>query len=160
MNTKSIFCSIACCFIAFFSFAQKSNTATDTIKVWGNCGMCKTTIEKAATKAGASTAVWSEDTKQLVVSYNAAKTSNRKIQKQVAAAGYDTELETATDAAYNGLHACCQYDRKVAATTTHTCCKDTAKCTTGCCTKADMTCCKGTNATHDCCKKDSKCCGK
>jgi mercuric ion binding protein len=160
MNTKYFICSIACCFIALFSFAQKATT--DTIKVWGNCGMCKSTIEKAATKAGASTAVWNEDTKKLVVTYNAGKTSNQKIQQQVAAAGYDTEKATASEAAYKSLHACCQYDRKeAAATTAHSCCKDTSKCTTaGCCTKADMSCCKGDNATHDCCKKDSKCCGK
>lgn len=46
----------------FFSatvFAQKS----EEIKVWGNCGMCKKTIEEAAIKGGAKSATWNKDTK-------------------------------------------------------------------------------------------------
>lgn len=85
---------------------------TSTIKVWGNCGMCKSNIEKAAKKAGANTASWSEDTHQLKFSYAVAKTSPIRIQEAVAKAGYDTQDVTADDKAYKKLHACCQYDRK------------------------------------------------
>ena len=40
-------------------FAQSK---TDTVKVWGNCDECKGKIEKAAKKAGAATANWSDET--------------------------------------------------------------------------------------------------
>lgn len=30
------------------SFAQIKNAKTDTLKIYGNCGMCKTTIEKVS----------------------------------------------------------------------------------------------------------------
>jgi len=92
------------------SFAQEVNT--DTVKVWGNCGMCKKTIEKAAKSAGAKTASWNADLHQLIVSYKSDKTSNLKIQQAVAESGYDTQDVTAPDEAYNKLHGCCQYDRK------------------------------------------------
>jgi mercuric ion binding protein len=90
-------------------FAQ---SLTDTVKVWGNCGMCRQHIEKAAKKAGADKANWNMDTKILVVSYNAQKTSNDEIQKKIAAAGYDTEKYMADEKAYKKLDECCQYDRK------------------------------------------------
>jgi mercuric ion binding protein len=96
--------------IAGTSFAQ--TTKKDTIHVWGNCEMCKTTIEKAAKKAGASYANWDTETKQLVVRYTANKITNSLIQKTIAASGYDTELFTGSNAAYDKLHGCCKYDRK------------------------------------------------
>ncbi len=97
------------------SFAQTAVTK-ETIKVWGNCGMCKTTIEKAAKKAGATTANWNEESKELKVSYAANKTSSDKIQQGIAKSGYDTQDFTADDKVYNKLHGCCQYDRKTATT--------------------------------------------
>jgi len=98
--------------ITLFSLAQAKS---DTIKVWGNCGMCKTTIEKAAKKAGAKTASWNEDSKELKVSYAANKTSSAKIQEAIAKSGYDTQDFTAINSAYDNLHGCCKYERKDAA---------------------------------------------
>ena len=95
------------------SFAQtKTDATTEKIKVWGNCEMCKEKIEKAAKTAGASYALWNEEAKILTVKYEASKTSNKKIQEKVAAAGYDTQDVTATEKAYKNLPGCCQYDRK------------------------------------------------
>ncbi|MBK9486598.1 MAG: hypothetical protein IPO01_15855 [Chitinophagaceae bacterium] len=52
MKTVSLFAAII--FSLFSISTSTAQTAkTETIKVWGNCGMCKTTIEKAAKKAGA-----------------------------------------------------------------------------------------------------------
>ncbi len=94
------------------SFAQNTPVPkAETFKVWGNCGMCKSTIEKAAKEAGATTAVWNKTTKMLKVSY-ASSVTNTKIQEKIAAAGYDTKDLTAPDAAYNDLPECCQYERK------------------------------------------------
>lgn len=98
-------------FISIFTFAQ-SKTTTEKIKVWGNCEMCKEKIEKAAKQAGATEATWNEEAKVLTVTYASSKTSNKKIQEKVAAAGYDTEAVTATNKAYKNLPGCCQYDRK------------------------------------------------
>jgi len=154
----------SCLFITIFSFAQpKATLKTDKIKVWGNCGMCKTTIEKAAKNAGASYALWNEDAKILTVKYAASKTSVAKIEKKVASVGYDTQNETAPEEVYNNLHGCCQYDRKsteVKESTSMSCCKDKASCKKDCCTKADMSCCTDKDAKHDCCKDGKSCCGK
>ncbi len=104
--------------ISLFSFTSSvaQTTKTETIKVWGNCGMCKTTIEKAARKAGATKASWNEDSKELKVTYAANKTSSAKIQEAIAKAGYDTQEYTADNGAYSKLPACCHYDRKAAVT--------------------------------------------
>lgn len=148
-------------FISLFSFAQtKSALKTDKIKVWGNCGMCKTTIEKAAKNAGATYAAWNEDAKILTVKYASTKTSVGKIEKKIASVGYDTQNETAPDDVYNNLHGCCQYDRKATEVKQSgmSCCKDQASCKKDCCTKADMSCCVGKDATHECCKDGKSCC--
>jgi periplasmic mercuric ion binding protein len=108
LSIAAIVCSL---FISINVFAQQQ-LKKETIKVWGNCGMCKAKIEKAAKKAGAKTALWNEETKELKVSYTAAKTSNQKIQQEVAGVGYDTQDVIASDKVYNNLHGCCQYERK------------------------------------------------
>jgi mercuric ion binding protein len=112
MKIISFFAVLLFSVITLSSYAQKAAVTKETIKVWGNCGMCKTNIEKAAKKAGASTAVWNEDSKELKVSYAVSKTSSQKIQQSIADAGYDTQDVTGSAAAYNKLHACCKYDRK------------------------------------------------
>jgi periplasmic mercuric ion binding protein len=143
MRTISLICALFL-FSGVGAIAQKSSVKKETIKVWGNCGMCKTTIEKAAKKAGAVKASWSEESHILNVSYNPAKTSGKKIQQAVAQSGYDTQDFTADDKAYDGLHGCCKYDRKTA--TGHCCAdekcgKDESACKTkGCC--KDKDCCK------------------
>jgi periplasmic mercuric ion binding protein len=101
--------------IGNISFAQKSVVKKETVKVWGNCGMCKAKIEKAAKTAGATKANWNEDSKMLLVTYSTGKTSNAKIQEAIAKTGYDTQDYTADDTAYSKLHGCCQYDRKESA---------------------------------------------
>lgn len=99
-------------FISLSSIAQEKK---EDIKIWGNCGMCKSRIEKAAKEAGASYASWSSETKILSVKYDVATTSNAKIQKGIAAVGHDTQDEIAADDVYNKLPGCCKYKRKQAA---------------------------------------------
>ena len=94
------------------SAAKAQDVKTDTFKVWGNCGMCKKTIEKAATVNGVQKAEWNRETKVFTLLYNPAVTTNEKIQKAIAAAGYDTEKFTGDDKAYEKLPGCCHYDRK------------------------------------------------
>jgi len=102
-------------FVTFPSLTAKDKapTKTETIKVWGNCEMCQTTIEKAAKKVkGVVKAKWDVDKKILTVTYKPTETSNEAIQKAIATVGYDTESFKADDKAYAKLHGCCQYDRK------------------------------------------------
>lgn len=153
MKTQSIFLSILFSFISVFAIAQtKSPTVkSEEIKVWGNCGMCKSTIEKAAKSGGATFALWNEDTKILKVKYAAVKTSNTKIQEKIAAAGYDTKDVTANNDAYNNLHECCKYERKSNV--------ETIKHDKACC--SDKECKSGKECCTDKCAKDSKdCCAK
>lgn len=91
--------------------AQVKDSKTEAVKVWGNCGMCKTTIEKAANKKGIAKAVWNEETKQATITYNTKTTTLNEVLKRIALAGYDNAIFAAPDAVYNNLHGCCQYDR-------------------------------------------------
>lgn len=99
------------------SFAQKKTT--ETFNVSGNCGMCKKTIEKAASDAGADFAEWNKETKQMTVKFRSGKTSLETIQDKIANAGYDNAGKKASDAAYGKLPQCCQYDRKAKTAAAH-----------------------------------------
>ncbi len=91
---------------------MEANLEHAMFKVSGNCEMCKATIEKAAGGLeGVNVADWNIETKQIHVSFNKDKTSLNKIHKAIAAAGYDTEKETASQEAYENLPSCCQYTR-------------------------------------------------
>lgn len=100
---------IAFSLLATISYAHEK---TDTVKVYGNCGMCKERIEKAATFDGVTKADWNEDTKILTVTYNADKVKLEDIQKKVAAVGHDTEKFAAENDTYRKLPGCCKYERK------------------------------------------------
>jgi hypothetical protein len=93
-----------------FSSAQTAAT-TESIKVNGNCSLCKKHIESSALAAGATVANWDKKTKFLQISYDPAVTNSAKIQTAIAAAGYDTQDFKASDEAYKKLDECCQYDR-------------------------------------------------
>jgi Cu(I)/Ag(I) efflux system membrane fusion protein len=90
--------------------AATTGETETTLAVEGSCGMCKTKIEKAVTAIeGVTAAAWDADAKQLTFSYDEAKTSPSVISKAVAAIGYDTELDKASDEAYAALPGCCKY---------------------------------------------------
>ncbi|MDG2172630.1 MAG: copper chaperone [Flavobacteriales bacterium] len=84
--------------------------------VRGNCGMCKTTIEKAALSVdGVEEASWNITSKILDVKTTSDLDSIR-IHEAVANSGYDTELILAVDENYNNLPGCCQYNREMVIT--------------------------------------------
>ena len=105
---KSLFLSFLLIAITSVGFAQAKS---ESFKVSGECGSCKKKIESAAKKAGASYAAWNVDSKELTIKYNSTSTNTAKIQKAIAAAGYDTPDYKASDDAYNKLDGCCQYER-------------------------------------------------
>ena len=92
--------------------AQIKNAKTETVKIYGNCGMCEATIEKAGNLKKVAQVDWDKDTKIATLTYDSAKTNQDEILKRIALTGYDSEKFLAPDAAYNSLAGCCQYERE------------------------------------------------
>jgi len=84
---------------------------TETLKVWGNCGMCRDRIESTVKAVGAASASWDSKTKLLAVSYDPSKMSLDALSKKIAAVGHDTEKYKAPDDVYAKLPGCCHYER-------------------------------------------------
>jgi periplasmic mercuric ion binding protein len=104
------FLLLAALFISFAGYGQ--TTKTETFKVYGNCGQCKTTIEGALKKKdGIVKKDWNKDTKMITVTYDSEKITLLQIKQKIAAAGYDSDEVRASEDAYFRLHKCCQYDR-------------------------------------------------
>jgi len=83
-----------------------------TFKVWGNCEMCKETIETSLKVDGIVKADWNVDSKIMTVEFDSAKISLDKIKKNIALVGYDNDKYTGDNKAYSELPGCCQYNRK------------------------------------------------
>ncbi len=91
------------------AFAQDKN-ARASIEVDGVCAMCKERIEKAAIKTkGVKSAVWTIETHELSLIYDARKTNLDSVSKHVAAVGHDTKAIKATEEQYLSVHDCCRY---------------------------------------------------
>lgn len=146
MKTLNLYAALLFSIFAInLSFAQKSTVLNtkENIKVWGNCETCKKKIEKAASSAGAITANWNDESHILALSYDGAKTSSEKIQKAIAAAGYDTRDFKGDDEAYNKLPSCCKYERKDNASAISMKCCSLETCGTEKDNCKDMACCNG-----------------
>jgi copper chaperone CopZ len=109
---KTLFITIAALLTIATISAQIKNAKTETVKVYGNCSICKATIEKAAHKKNISKVDWNKDTKMAVITYDGKKTNLNALLKSIALAGYDNQGFLAPDAAYNKLQACCKYDKE------------------------------------------------
>lgn len=91
--------------------AQIKNAKIETVKIYGNCGMCETTIETAGNVKKVAEVDWNNDTKMAKITYDSTKTNHDEILKRIALAGYDSDKFLAPDDVYNKLHGCCQYER-------------------------------------------------
>lgn len=91
--------------------AQNKNQKTDLVKIYGNCGMCEKTIEKAGNLKNVATIDWNKDTKIATISYDSLKTSKGEILKRIALVGYDSNTFLAPEDTYANLPGCCQYER-------------------------------------------------
>jgi copper chaperone CopZ len=90
----------------------KAQETAKKFKVYGNCGMCESRIEKAAMSVdGVSFADWDKVTKMINVKFDKSKTDAHKIQMVIANSGHDTEMHKAKDEVYNKLPGCCHYER-------------------------------------------------
>lgn len=83
-----------------------------SFKVWGNCDMCKETIEGSLKADGVTAADWNTETKIISVSYDSTKINLDAIEKNIASVGYDNIKYKGDAAAYTELPECCKYERK------------------------------------------------
>ncbi|MCX6190506.1 MAG: efflux RND transporter periplasmic adaptor subunit [Bacteroidetes bacterium] len=75
-----------------------------SIKVSGNCEMCKARIETAVKKLpGVQSADWNVDSKMLQIAFDESQCNLATIQKAIATAGHDNLKQKATNEAYNNL---------------------------------------------------------
>ena len=91
--------------------AQIKNATTETVKIYGNCGMCETKIENAGNVKKVAKVDWDQDTQMATLTYDATKTNQDEILKRIALVGYDSDKFLAPDDVYSKLPGCCQYDR-------------------------------------------------
>lgn len=91
---------------------------SEEMHVYGNCGMCKKTIEKAALSVEGVTGVdWNKETKVITIKYDPEVFGKKgysldNVSMSIAESGYDTEYNKASDEAYSSLPGCCQYERE------------------------------------------------
>lgn len=93
------------------SYAQIKNATKVEVKVYGNCGMCEKTIEKAGSLKNVAEVDWNKETQMATLNFDANATSKDEILKKIALAGYDNDSFLAPDDVYDNLHGCCQYER-------------------------------------------------
>lgn len=106
---------IASAFFIFGSIVAQSHEGDHNqkaeFKVYGNCEMCKSRIEKAAKIEGVKSADWDQTTKLLTVEFDYEKVQLNEIHQNIAKVGHDTEMAKAPDNIYAKLPKCCKYDR-------------------------------------------------
>ncbi|MBL1232977.1 MAG: heavy-metal-associated domain-containing protein [Vicingaceae bacterium] len=96
---------------------EQEELVNATFTVYGNCGMCKKRIEKAALSVdGVKEANWDVETKVLSVKFSDItfgenNYSINTVSEKIAAVGHDTQFNKASKDDYNALPGCCQYDR-------------------------------------------------
>ena len=91
--------------------AQIKDAKTETVKIYGNCDMCKKTIETSGNVKNVSKVDWNKDTKMAVLTYNQKKTNEDAILKRIALVGYDSDKFLAPNDVYAKLPDCCKYER-------------------------------------------------
>ena len=86
-----------------------------SIGVKGNCGMCKTTIEKAVKELDfVVEAEWGIQSKILDVKFNNPSNFDiNELNTAITESGYETMNTTANQASYDALPMCCKYDRNM-----------------------------------------------
>ncbi|RED26984.1 uncharacterized protein DUF3347 [Flavobacterium cutihirudinis] len=91
--------------------APVKNAKTVNAKIYGNCLMCKTAIEKAGNIKNIVSVNWDQNTKIAAITYDEKKTNQDEVLKRIALAGYDSDQFLAPADAYAKLPQCCQYER-------------------------------------------------
>lgn len=92
--------------------AQIQNAKTETVKIYGNCGMCENRIETAGNIKKIAKVDWNEDTKMATLTYDSQKTNSNEILKRIALSGHDSDSFLAPNDVYTNLPECCHYTRE------------------------------------------------
>lgn len=91
---------------------KATENTTENFKVYGNCGMCKRTIEGALSNLeGISKGTWNIESKKLTVVFDPTILSIDLIKQEIANVGYDSDTHRAKVDVYKQLPGCCQYER-------------------------------------------------
>jgi hypothetical protein len=109
MKTKFMFLTIVLFLLSLTLVAEDGKIKETQFKVFGNCGMCKTRIEKAMKISEVKFAKWDKTTKMLKVAFDADAMTQDSLQKRLAFVGHDTEQFKAADSVYAALPPCCLY---------------------------------------------------
>ena len=96
--------------LAFITLSASAQVKA-SIRVAGNCDMCKKRIENAADLKGVKTANWDSKTQTLDINYNPNKITLIQIQEEIAKIGHHTEKFKDDSLAFEKLHNCCHYQR-------------------------------------------------
>lgn len=96
-------------FASSFSHAQESKVVEAEFKVSGNCGMCKSRIEKAVKIKEVKLAKWDKTNKILKIAYLSSEITVDSLKKRLAEVGHDTDNFKASSAVYAKLPKCCLY---------------------------------------------------
>ena len=96
---KSIVLLVAMCISLSLTAcnAQIKNAKTTSIKIYGNCEMCESKIEKVGNVKKVAKVDWNKDTKMASITYDSTKTNQDEILKRIALAGYDSDQFLAPD---------------------------------------------------------------
>jgi periplasmic mercuric ion binding protein len=89
--------------------SQEPKIADTVFTVYGNCGQCKTRIEKALKVKEVNYVKWDRKTKLVTITYDSSAISLDSLQQRIAAIGHDTEKFKALDTVYHKLPSCCLY---------------------------------------------------
>ena len=73
------------------SYAKIKNPKTESYKVYGNCSMCKKTIETTVKQNKDALGIWNSKTQMLILTYDSTKTNSDEILKRIANVGYDND---------------------------------------------------------------------
>src|SRR5690606_19924579 len=98
-------------FLLLISVGLFAQEKTETIKVSGNCGMCKERIENAVKEFPSAEGNWDAETKILTVQFDEFQTNLDEIAQNIAKVGHDNELYRAEDSVYENLPGCCHFER-------------------------------------------------
>lgn len=98
-------------FLTLFSLSAFAGDAVKEteFKVFGNCGMCKSRIEKAMKISEVKFSKWDKTSKKLKIAYLSEKITLDSLQQRLASVGHDTEKFKAADSVYENLPGCCLY---------------------------------------------------
>lgn len=109
--SNKLLITVAFMLSSILSFAQINNSKTETFFINGECGMCKSRIEKAGSTKKEAQVNWDANTKKATITFDSEKTNADEILKRIAVAGHDNERFLTSNDTYSKLHGCCQYER-------------------------------------------------